>query len=125
MSWTDLLRENRVEAMPTDKVELDDLRSIIDLRFKDIKAARAGGVSDEQQFIIAYDAARNLATMIVRAAGYRAKNTGGHHRNTFAALEAADRAAFKQAADYFQVCRMKRNDSEYSRRRRHYPCKCG
>jgi hypothetical protein len=52
--------------------------------------------------------------MVVRAAGYRAKPYGGHHRNTFAGLEAADSAAFKTSADYFQICRTKRNDSEYS-----------
>jgi hypothetical protein len=114
MSWTDLLSEKRVEALASDKAELDGLRSIVDRCFKDIKAAQASGLSHDQQFIIAYDAARNLSTMIVRASGYRAKQAGGYHRNIFAGLEAADSATFKTTADYFQICRVKRNDSEYS-----------
>lgn len=105
-----MLREKRVEALGPTKPELDDLRTIVDRCFSDMKA---GGLSHEQKFIIAYDAGRTLSMMIVRAAGYRPKKFGGHY-NTFAGLEAADRAAFKEAADYFQICRVKRNDSEYS-----------
>lgn len=109
MSWTDLLNEKRVEALAADKSELDELRKIVERCFSDINAI---GLSHEQRFIIAYDAARTLSVMIVRAAGYRPKKIGGHY-NTFAALEAAGTAAFKAKADYFQICRMKRNDSEY------------
>jgi hypothetical protein len=43
------------------------------------------------RFILAYDAARTLSLMIVRAAGYRPKTVGGYY-NTFLALEAADPA---------------------------------
>jgi hypothetical protein len=38
---------------------------------------------------MAYDAARTLSLMIVRAEGYRPRSAGGHY-NTFLALEAAD-----------------------------------
>ena len=109
MSWTTLLSENRVEVLPSSKSELDGLRSIVSRCLSDINAV---GLSDEQRFIIAYDAARTLSLMIVRAAGYRPRKFGGHF-TTFAGLEAADKAAFKFNADYFQICRMKRNDSEY------------
>jgi len=109
MTWTTLLAENRLTAEPSSKVELDKLRSIVTRCFSDINAV---GLSDEQRFIVAYDAARTLALMIVRAEMYRPKKFGGHY-NTFAGLEAADTAAFKATADYFQICRVKRNDSEY------------
>jgi hypothetical protein len=109
MSWTTLLGENRVTAEPSSKPELDSLRAIVARCLSDVDAI---GLSDEQRFIIAYDAARTLSLMIVRAEGYRPKRFGGHY-NTFAGLAAADTAAFGTAADYFQICRMKRNDSEY------------
>ena len=108
MSWTTLLSGNRVAAEPTSKAELDRLRSIVVLRLSDVDAQ---GLSDEQRFIIAYDAARTLSTMVVRASGYRPKKAGGHY-NTFVALAAAD-PAFAQLSAYFNVCRMKRNESEY------------
>jgi hypothetical protein len=109
MSWTTLLGENRVAAEPSSKSELDNLRSIVARCFSDINAIN---LSEEQRFIIAYDAARTLSLMIVRAEGYRPKTFGGHY-NTFAGLEAADAVSFKATAAYFQICRMKRNDSEY------------
>lgn len=60
---------------------------------------------------MAYDAARTLSLMIVRAAGYRPRAVGGHY-NTFLALEAAD-PAFAALSAYFDGCRIKRNASEY------------
>lgn len=60
---------------------------------------------------MAYDAARTLSLMIVRASGYRPRTVGGHY-NTFLALEAADPAFAAQSA-YFDGCRLKRNASEY------------
>jgi hypothetical protein len=95
---------------PSGKSELDNLRSILARCLSDCTVV---GLSDEQRFIIAYDAARTLALMVVRAEGYRPKKFGGHY-NTFAGLEAADTAAFKTTADYLQICRMKRNDCEYA-----------
>lgn len=46
-------------------------------------------LSADARFIMAYDAARTLSLMIVRAAGYGPRSVGGHY-NTFLALEAAD-----------------------------------
>jgi hypothetical protein len=105
-----------VAAEPTSKSELDKLRSIVARCLSDINVT---GLSDEQRFIIAYDAARTLSLMIVRAEGYRPKKTGGHF-NVFAGLAVADAAAFKTTADYFQTCRMKRNAAEYDYSRRHH-----
>lgn len=108
MTWTQLLSENRVTAEVPGKQELDNLRSIVRRCQSDLNAQ---GLSHEQRFIIAYDAARTLSLMVVRAAGYRPKKLGGHY-NTFRGLEAAD-PALAQVASYFNLCRMKRNDSEY------------
>jgi len=69
------------------------------------------GLSADSRFIMAYDAARTLSLMIVRASGYRPRAVGGHY-NTFLALEAAE-PTFAALSAYFDGCRLKRNASEY------------
>jgi hypothetical protein len=108
MSWAKLLADNRVTRIPPSKTELDNLRSIVTRSLKDVTAA---GLSADARFIMAYDAARTLSLIIVRAEGYRPRAVGGHY-NTFLALEAAD-PAFAALSAYFDGCRMKRNDCEY------------
>jgi hypothetical protein len=108
MRWNKLLSENRVTAEPPSKAELDSLRSIVTRSLKDVTAH---GLSADTRFVLAYDAARTLSLIIVRAAGYRPKAVGGHY-NTFLALAEAD-PAFNQLSAYFDGCRMKRNDCEY------------
>jgi len=69
------------------------------------------GLSNDIRFILAYDAARTLSLMVVRAEGYRPRSVGGHY-NTFIALQAAD-PAFTTLSSYFNNCRMLRNQIEY------------
>src|SRR5580658_7270935 len=80
MSWTKLLTANRVAAESPSKAELDNLRSIVTRCLKD---ATATGLSDDGRFVQAYDAARTLSLIVVRASGYRPKSSGGYHHNTF------------------------------------------
>jgi len=108
MSWAKLLAENRVTALPPSKAELDNLRSIVARSLKDVTAV---GLSADYRFVMAYDAARTLSLLVVRAAGYRPRTVGGHY-NTFLALEAAD-PGFAALSAYFDGCRMKRNQCEY------------
>jgi hypothetical protein len=108
MSWTDLLSDKRVTAMPPSKAELNNLRSIVTRSLTDAKSA---GLSADTRFTPAYDAARTLSLMIVRSAGYRPRSIGAHY-NTFLALETAD-PSFAMVSAYFDSCRMKRNSCEY------------
>jgi hypothetical protein len=108
MSWAKLLASNKVTLQPTTKAELDSLRSIVARSLSDVAAK---GLSADARFVMAYDAARTLSVMIVRAAGYRPRSVGGHY-NTFLALEVAE-PAFAQLSAYFDGCRTKRNVSEY------------
>ena len=103
-----MLADNRVSALPPDKAELDNLRSIVARNLKDVESA---GLSADARFIMAYDAARTLSLLVVRATGYRPRTVGAHY-NTFLALETAD-PAFRALSAYFDGCRMKRNRSEY------------
>jgi hypothetical protein len=108
MTWAELLAKKTVSAIPPTKEELDNLRSIVARSLGDVTAP---GLSADSRFIMAYDAARTLSLIIVRASGYRPRTVGGHY-NTFLALEAADPVFAKMSA-YFDGCRMKRNTSEY------------
>jgi hypothetical protein len=108
VTWTELLNRKFVTADPTSKSELDNLRSIVSRSLANVSVA---GLSADIRFILAYDAARTLSLMIVRAEGYRPRSVGGHY-NTFIALEAAD-PAFATLSSYFNNCRMLRNQSEY------------
>ena len=108
MTWAKLLANNTVTKFPATKSEIDNLRSIVTRSLSDVAAA---GLSVDARFIMAYDAARTLSLILVRAAGYRPRTVGGHY-NTFLALEAAD-PAFAALSVYFDGCRIKRNASEY------------
>lgn len=108
MTWAKLLANHTVTALPATPVELTNLRSIVARSLKDVTAP---GLSADARFIMAYDAARTLSLIIVRAASYRPRAVGGHY-NTFVALETAD-PAFAALSAYFDGCRIKRNASEY------------
>jgi len=108
MSWVKLLADNRVTVLPPSKAELDNLRSIVARSLKDVESA---GLSADARFVMAYDAARTLSLLVVRATGYRPRTVGAHY-NTFLALETAD-PAFAKLSAYFDGCRMKRNSCEY------------
>jgi len=108
MGWKQLLTDRNVTAVPASKAELDDLRSIVIRSLKDVTAT---GLSADTRFVLAYDAARTLSLIIVRAEGYRPRSVGGHY-NTFLALGVAD-PAFTALSVYFDGCRMKRNGCEY------------
>ena len=108
MSWKILLDKNIVKAEPTSKAEMDGIRSIVKRSLQDVAVP---GLSDDARFVLAYDAARSLSKMLVRAAGYRPSSTGGHY-NTFRALAEVD-SAFRELSEYFDGCRINRNRCEY------------
>ena len=76
MTWAKLLANHTVTALPATPVELTNLRSIVARSLKDVKAP---GLSADARFIMAYDAARTLSLIVVRAAGYRPRAVGGHY----------------------------------------------
>jgi hypothetical protein len=109
MSWKKLLAEKRVAAEPTSKKELDELRAMAAANLKD---ARVAGVSAQGRYEFGYNAARLLATVVVRASGYRVIAKNGHHYFTFQSLAAAS-PAFAKMAVYFDHARDKRNEFSY------------
>ena len=69
MSWKKLLAGRKVKAEATSHEEIDDLRRKVASNLKD---AEVEAVSAQGRYEFAYNAARLGATMVVRAAGYRA-----------------------------------------------------
>lgn len=109
MSWTKLQAEKRVAPEPTSKKELDELRAMVAVNLKD---AHVGGISAQGRFEFAYNAARLVATVVVRASGYRVIAKTGHHYFTFQTLQASD-PVFVKMALYFDKARNTRNDFSY------------
>ena len=110
MSWRVLLAQRRVVVEPPTRAEIDAQRELASRALAD---AAIAAVSDDGRFDRAYDAARALATVVIRASGYRVKGAGGGHYNTFLALEAADPDRFAAFAAHFHLCREKRNELSY------------
>ncbi len=110
MTWSELAKQKRVAKEPTTKSEIDALRALAD---RDLKDAALAQLSPDGRFSMAYNAARTLATVTIRASGYRVKQSGGAHYNTFLALPAAMGTPFDTLASYFDGCRQSRNDLSY------------
>jgi hypothetical protein len=80
---------------------------------RNLQDAALLGLSADGRFSMAYNAARTLATIAIRAAGYRVKQSGGAHYTTFLALPLALGPSFDLLALYFDNCRQSRNDLCY------------
>lgn len=111
MSWKKLLQEHKVHHHSTSAQEIAELRRLI---ARDLADASIPALSEDRRFATAYNAALQTAKMAIACAGYRVASVSGHHRLTF---EAARLALGKQAAhlvDYFDSCRRKRNEIDYT-----------
>jgi len=96
---------------PLHKDEITKLLKIVD---RDIKEASHSCHEIDWQFAIAYNAALQLATVVLRGAGLRASTKVGHHWATFTVLPDIFGDDCRAIADYFNDCRTKRNTIEYS-----------
>lgn len=81
-----------------------------------LRDARSTAISDDTRFTTAYGAALLLAKMALACAGFRLDTkSGGHHVTAFASLPHCIGAVARPLADYFEVCRRKRNEIDYNR----------
>jgi len=98
------LREHR-----TSRREIGDLLAIVR---RDLADARAGGISADWRFGIAYNAALKLCTILLYAAGYRPMQNLAHYRTlqSLPLILGKDRT---EDANYLETCRTKRNTVEY------------
>jgi hypothetical protein len=109
MTWKKLLADRRVATEPVSKEEIESLRELARRSQQD---AGLKDLSFDGRFDRAYSAAHALATLVIRASGYRAMQPSAQH-NTFLALEEVDRALFTDFSAYFDTCRTIRNEVSY------------
>lgn len=77
-------------------------------------ADAGGAISADWRFGIAYNAALKLCVILLHVSGYRPEKTLQHYR-TIAALPEILGEQWRDAADYLETCRRKRNIVEYDR----------
>jgi hypothetical protein len=98
MTGSELEKQKRVAKEPTTRSEIDELGALAERNLRD---AGLAGLSSGGRFSFAHNAARTLVTIAIRASGYRVKQVGGAHYNTFIALPAAMGASWDTLATYF------------------------
>ncbi len=103
-----------VQKHRTSKNELDNMRELI---ARDLADAAVSGLSADRRFATAYNAALQAANMAMACAGYRVTSKTGHHRVSLECARLALGAAAAKYADYFEMCRRKRNKIDYTHSR--------
>lgn len=111
MTWHKLQSDRIVSP---ESPSPDEIRNLLNAAQRDIADASQRAISSTNRFNIAYKAALSLATVSIRASGYRVSARVGHHSHTFNALELSMGTDVSRLAAYFDVCRQKRNASTYS-----------
>lgn len=110
-SLQQLLAEGRLRRQPVVASEVRDLFALAD---RDLADARITLVSADRRFATAYNAALQLATVLIRADGFRSAGQG-HHQTTIAAVPLILGSELQASADFLDACRSKRNSVDYDR----------
>jgi hypothetical protein len=102
------LENSWLQRHETSPQEITELLAIAD---RDIGQSQTPGLGPEWRLSIAYNAALQLATAVLAAAGYRAERQNKHQR-TIECL-AFTLGLERRAIDFFDVCRRKRHSNVY------------
>jgi hypothetical protein len=111
MNLERLLKQGRLRPHSTTKEEIQEMLRIA---IRDLKDAAVLGLSSDRRFFIAYEAALTLATIPLYCSGYETHGRG-HHWMTFLLLPEVMGSDTRELADYFELCRTKRNVGTYDR----------
>jgi hypothetical protein len=106
-----LSAEGQLRKHKTSAREIAELLAIVE---RDLKDASQRGLSVDRRFTTAYNAALQLATIALHAAGYRTAGRG-HHWTTLHALPEIMGLQAVKRANYLDACRTKRNVADYDR----------
>ncbi len=106
------LKEEKLKKHSTSADEISKLFKIID---RDLADASIQGLSADRRFITAYNALLQLSTVVLRVHGLRTNpNKTGHHRISIDSLPEILGSEFQDLADYFNACRIKRHNCDYT-----------
>jgi hypothetical protein len=100
-----------VHRHTTSLQEISELRRIV---ARDLADSAIPSLSEDRRFATAYNAALQTAKIAVACAGYRIASVPGHHRLTFEGAKLAIGKPAGQLADFFDACRRKRNEIDYT-----------
>ncbi|MDZ4065038.1 MAG: hypothetical protein U1E22_10285 [Coriobacteriia bacterium] len=103
------LDDGRLRRQRSSKSEIASLFMVVD---RDIQDSGVCSLSEDRRFAIAYNAALQLATIVLRAEGLRTVGSG-HHRITIAAFPLILGSRVQETADYLDACRSRRNTVDY------------
>ncbi len=113
MSLSDWLADGAIKPQVSNRTEILRLLAIVD---RDLTDASVTGLSVDRGFATAYEAGLQLATIVLRASGYRASaSTGGHHWRTIALLTELMGPEQSERARYLDSCRRARHQADYDR----------
>jgi hypothetical protein len=107
-----LLARHDVQRHQTSKKELDDMRALV---ARDLADSKISGLSADRRFATAYNAALQAANMAIACAGYRVTAKVGHHKIALESAKLAVGSTGDKYADYFDMCRRKRDLIDYTR----------
>jgi hypothetical protein len=96
VTLSDLLARKRLRRHKPSAREVEELLRVVE---RDLADAAITKVSTDRRFATAYNAALQLATIALHAAGYRAAGKG-HHWATIQALPAVMGPQARMRADY-------------------------
>lgn len=112
MHLSDYLKEQHLKLQAPTKNEIDQHFKIV---IRDLKDAKFPALSSDRKFATAYNAALQLATIVLRAKGYRTNpSKAGHHRVCIQVLPLIMGKKFIGLSDYLETCRLKRHACEYT-----------
>jgi hypothetical protein len=107
------LADGSIKVHDPSRLEIQRLLAVAD---RDLKDASIKGLSVDRRFATAYAAALQLATVVLRASGYRASSSaGGHHWRTISLLPKLMGARQQDRRLYLDSCRRARNEADYDR----------
>ena len=105
-----LFKDNKVIEHKTSKEEIANLFGLVD---RDIKDSKIKELSSDRRFATVYNAALQLATILLYGKGYKTKGAG-HHYVTFMAMKTILGKEYHGLADYLDACRSQRNKADYT-----------
>ena len=91
----------------------NEIRDLVAIADRDIAAARTPGLHNDWSFNIAYNAALQIATAALAAAGYKAERMNHHYRVIDSLSETL--GTDSKTVAMFDLFRKKRNASDYER----------
>jgi uncharacterized protein (UPF0332 family) len=102
--------DDKICPHKSSKQEIAQLFRIVD---RDLSDATTTAISADRRHATAYNAALQLATVVLHASGYRAKSKVGHHWITILLIPEFMGKGKLALSRYFNMCREKRNTTDY------------